>query len=186
MHRIVVITGTPGSGKTTISRMVAKAVSGSVLVSANEIVKKKHVYLYKDKDGALVVDMRKLKVELGRCIKANKRGTVIIEGHLLCDIKLNGAIAIVVREHLATIKGRLEKRRYSIGKIRDNLVSEATDYCGIHSRKNYAKVFEVMNGTSAAKDVVRIVNGGGAGFAKSVDILQELMPIIKKDGRFAI
>ena len=186
MPKIIVVTGTPGSGKTTISRKITKAIRNSVLVSANEIVERRHAYFYKDRDGSKVVNMGKLKNGLKQAIEENKGKTVIIEGHILCDMRLKGATAIVVREHLATIKRRLEGRRYGILKIRDNIVSEATDYCGINSRKNYARVFEVMNGKAVVKDIIRITNGKGAKFMKDINLLDELTTVIKKDKRFAI
>lgn len=183
MRRIIAITGTPGSGKTRIAGLVSRKIKGSHLIDVNQIIKEKRLFSSYSADGAMVVKMKALQRELEKEIK-KLEGTVILEGHILCDLKLKGATAIVIREHLPTIKSRLIKRGYIIAKIRDNLISEATDYCGDNSRKNYAEAFEVLNDRNAVKEITGIIEGKKK--PKRIEMIGELPSLLKEDIRYVI
>lgn len=182
--RIVVITGTPGTGKTTLANALSKRIKGSSLIEANGVLKSRKLFSGYSKDGARIAKMEELRKAIEK--EASKRkGTVIIEGHLLCDMRINGALAIVVREHLKKVKARLLKRGYSVEKTRDNIVSEALDYCGDSARRNYDEVFEILGGKDAVSGALKIISGKSAPRAY-IDLLSELTAIIKKESKFAI
>ncbi|MDE1845741.1 MAG: AAA family ATPase [Candidatus Micrarchaeota archaeon] len=186
MNKVIVITGTPGVGKTTISKMLSKRLVGSRLYDANSIAKNHKLYLGKDKFGSKIVKIKGLEREIGKIVKSNRRHTLIFEGHLLCDIKVPGAVAIVLREHLETIRKRLIERRYPTEKIRDNVVSEAIDYCGASAQKNYAKTYELMSGKNSITAMVQIANGKFKRKNRQIDLLHELLHVIKKEREFAL
>jgi adenylate kinase len=179
MRRIIVITGTPGSGKTTMAKFLSGRVKGSTLIHINDLVAAKHLYSSRDVDGTKIVNLKKLGKEVETILKTT-RGNVILDGHLLCEIKVRDATAIVVREHIKTIMKRLLKRGYSKAKINDNLVSEAIDYCGARARFNYANVFEIMGGKDAKAEILKVM-AGRKRKGETIDLLSELAEIIKKD-----
>lgn len=183
MKRIVAITGTPGVGKSTFARKLALNLDAR-LIDVNSIVNEFGLFSGYDKDGAKLVELNALKKQLEKMIRSIG-GSVVVEGHLLCEIKIKGASVIVLREHLETIKKRLLKRRYPVTKVRDNIVSEALDYCGIRSHANYAEVFEVMNDSNSLRKVMAMLNGRKAR-QEHIDMMNELEAVIKKDRRFAI
>jgi adenylate kinase len=185
MKIVVAITGTPGTGKTTISRMVAGKLGSCELISANDLVKEKGLYTGHTKDGEIIVDMRKLGSEIGRRIRSSSSDAIIIEGHLLCDIRVNGAVAIVIREHLGTLLDRMEKRGYGRKKIEDNIVAEAIDYCGVNAMGNYTEVYEIESGAVAVDQILRIIKGGRPK-NKDIEMLGELDSILKKLGKAVI
>jgi adenylate kinase len=184
MKKVIVITGTPGSGKTTIAIELSRRLDRSQLISVNQVVKEKRLFSSYSKDGARIVKLNGLRKELERRISASKT-TVILDGHLLCEMRIKGATAIVIREHLSILKSRLLKRGYSIGKTRDNIVSEAIDYCGEKARQNYPKTFEMLSGKNATTSILKIINGKRSE-GPYIDMLRELPDLIKKDKRFAI
>jgi len=173
MKRIIVITGTPTSGKTTISERLAGMMKGSELIKANELVKEKRLFTGYSETGEMLADMRRLKSEIESRIRASRADMIIVEGHLLCDMKIRGATVIVIREHLKTLLKRMERRKYSRKKIENNIVTEAIDYCGVNAVENYDSVYEVLGGDDAAKEIVMIINGKSAG-SKEIDMLGEL------------
>lgn len=184
MKRIFVITGTPGTGKTTLTPILAKKI-GAKAYSSNSIVNTYKLYSGRDEFGSKIVKIEALLSQIKKIINSQKDGTLIFEGHLLCDIKIPNATAIVLREHLQTIKKRLQKRGYPTKKIKDNLVSEAIDYCGNASQSNYKKCFEIMGGKKVLADSLAIVKGRKKS-SKQIDLLPELVKIIKNEKELAI
>lgn len=181
--KAIVITGTPATGKSRIAGIVSKRLKDSELIRANDIVNEKRLFSSIEKDGTKVVRMQPLEKEIEKRIKASKKKFVIIEGHLLCDMKIRGATAIVIREHLSKLVTRMKKRGYRTDKIRDNIISEATDYCGVNASVNYKKAYELLNDRGAISRIMSIANGNPCR-NQSIDLLDELNKIAKKDRKY--
>jgi adenylate kinase len=126
----IVITGTPGTGKTQTSRLLAKNM-GLPLVEIKEFVDRNRIF--KKEKGEKVVDVRKLGKKLlphlARIARTGKRNGYIVEGHLACELRIPADFVFVLRTHPKTLRKRLAKRRYKKAKLEDNLLSEMLDYC---------------------------------------------------------
>ncbi|MEM0200940.1 MAG: AAA family ATPase [Candidatus Micrarchaeaceae archaeon] len=146
--KVIIITGVPGTGKTTLSISLSKHLKNSILINTNEFSKTKKLYIKKDiKDGAFIIDLKKLRKALILEIKKAKlikKNYIIIEGHILSDIKLPHSKVIVLRSHLKNLETRLKKRNYSKYKLGENIISEALDYCGYNAKLNYVNVYELI------------------------------------------
>ena len=183
MRKIIIITGTPCTGKTTLSKKLAKKL-GMPILNVNDIIKSKRLFSSYSEDGTMVVSAAKLQKAVLQFLKDNG-GDLVLEGHLLCEIRISGARVIVLREHLKTLRKRLEARGYATPKIRDNLVAEAIDYCGETARINYGVVNEIS--CSGAFPKALAVAAGSKRFEKErIDLLGELSSIIKDDIKLAV
>ncbi len=137
---LIAITGSPAAGKSYFSnklylRILDTFTSLDVkLVEVNDLVNKYNSYDGLDEFGSKLVDINNLKKIIKQVIE-NLDGVVILVGHLLADIKLPYDIVIVKREHLNKLEARMIKRKYQKGKIKENLISEALDYCGENIEK---------------------------------------------------
>ncbi|PIT84853.1 hypothetical protein COU37_01180 [Candidatus Micrarchaeota archaeon CG10_big_fil_rev_8_21_14_0_10_45_29] len=140
---IIILTGTPGTGKTTIAKMFCKKHKFAYF-SLSSFAKKYKLYSKKDKDGALIVKLSQLQKKANAFISSSKK-SAIIDGHLGADIKLNANKIIILRLNPKNLSTRLSKRKYSKEKLSQNLLCEALDYCTICSEKNYSpkKIFEI-------------------------------------------
>lgn len=157
---MIVITGTPGTGKTTIAKLISKRLD-LPLIETNKLVRKKKLYTRKEKD-SLVVDLKKLKKELH-----GFKG--VVEGHVLCEIPLPATI-IILRASPRSIKKRLSPRRYSKQKLRDNIESEALDYCLFKAKKNYRRVIQLdTTGLSPSKAAAKTLRYLNENLSDSVD-----------------
>ena len=180
MHKIIVITGTPGTGKTTLAKNLGRSMEGATVINVNSIVKSEKLFTGYDEYGTMIADMDALEKRISIMIKHTK-GIVIIEGHLLCDIKVSGAIAIVLRCHLKDLEKRLKKRGYSSSKLRDNIIAEALDYCGTMASSNYVHMYEIMGGKQQMlKNAMHIINNKGEN--RAIELSEELLDIIKNRG----
>ena len=137
MYDKVIITGSVGVGKTTIAKKLGEK-TGLKVIDVTQFVKDNHLYTDKE-DGEYIVKMASLKNELRKIHHA------IMESHLLCEFKLSEAIVIVLRCDPHIVKNRLMERGYNDQKIKDNLETEALDYCAINATENYgnARVYEL-------------------------------------------
>ena len=179
--RVIVITGVPGTGKTRMSDILAKRLKGAEVVHTTELIKAKRLFSSFDSDGSRIVKMRALERELARIVAGSASRHIIMEGHILCDLKVRGADAVVLREHLEVVKRRLVARGYGRDKVKANLVSEATDYCGAHAERNYKKVYEMFSRSrETLPELVRIAEGKKVR-RREIGLLQELPRIIKRE-----
>ncbi len=183
---VIAITGVPGTGKTRLSDILAKRIGSAEVIHATELVKSRRLFSSFDRDGSRIVRMKELERELGRIVAGSASRVVIIEGHILCDLRIRGAVAVVLREHLDVIKRRLVARGYGKDKVKANLVSEATDYCGAHAERNYARVYEMFSRSrDTLPNMIRIAEGKEVR-TREIDLLHELTEIIEKERDFAI
>jgi adenylate kinase len=154
----IIITGTPGTGKTVIACALCKILKAK-LFDVNEIVKRKKLYS-RIEDGCLVVDLKALKTELDEAFKA--ANNVVAEGHVLCELPVKADYVFVLRTRPDKLRERLERKGWNDKKIEDNVEAEILDYCTIHALRNYknAKVFEIestdKSAEQIAKDIVSI------------------------------
>ena len=183
---IIVITGVPGTGKSTLSERLRRRIGDAELIRLTPIINESKMFSSYDRYGSKIVKMKELSEKLERMIRKSSSSVVILEGHILCDMRIKGAKAIVLREHLQKIKRRLLKRGYRNGKLNANLISEATDYCGLHARRNYKQVFEILSSDrDSISNMIKIANGGKPK-VKRIDLLEELKVMIKKDSSLLV
>jgi adenylate kinase len=186
MQKIIVITGTPGVGKTTVVRKLLKKIKGSRAYNATKLVNDYKAYTSKDKFGTKIVDIKKLNKVVLQILKKDRNKVIILDGHIFCEFGIPKATAIIIRAHLEVIKKRLLKRGYPIEKIRDNVVSEALNYCGFRARENYKNVYEIMNDKKINAKILAALKGKTKLNKKETNLLHELKIIIKKNSKFAL
>jgi adenylate kinase len=145
----VLICGTPGTGKSSTFEKIKETNPDDFdFISIVELCKKKKIVKKHE------VDIKKLEKILTKEIQKMKK-TVILEGHLGCELKNAFDVIIILRSDPKILEKRLSKRKYSSQKILDNLVSEMLDYCTIESEKNNpkAKVIEIRSDKSSIEKI---------------------------------
>jgi adenylate kinase len=139
---VIAVTGTPGAGKTTFAESLSKE-TGMRSVEVNDVVEEKKLFDGVDDNGSRIVKMQKLRMALEEIIKNEDAKGIILVGHLLADLNLDYDIAAVVRCNLKTLIERMEGRRYKKEKLKENLVSESIDYCGVQAAQRSKESYEV-------------------------------------------
>jgi len=167
--RIVLITGVPGTGKGTVSAELAK--KGFSVIAVNSLVTGLHLWKRKEK-GSKVADLAALRRELLCAIRLARKFRVdtVIEGHLLCELRLPADACIVLRTDPDLLRKRLEKRRYPKAKLEENVEAELIDYCTQLAERNLkgvCPVYEVSTSgpvKSSVRDAVSTIEGKGKRF----------------------
>ncbi|MDO5836693.1 MAG: adenylate kinase family protein [Methanobacterium sp.] len=161
---ILLLTGTPGTGKTTISHILAERLDYN-LVDINQLVEENHLYtgLDPEKDYKLV-DMESLEEELHKIIEDDESGTspdgksnIIIEGHLSHHFP-RADLVVVLRTEPDILKGRLQKRGWKDVKIHENLEAEALDICTWEAHQIHStRVHEIETTSLTPEEAVGII-----------------------------
>src|SRR3989344_2290231 len=113
---IIAVSGTPGTGKTVVSKMIAKKLDAN-LITIKNIIKKEKVPFKNDKERKTkIIDIKDLKSAVLKNINNGKNN--IIEGHLSHLIKSD--VVIILRCNPEVLKKRLTKRKWTMKKIKKN------------------------------------------------------------------
>ena len=132
--KIIIVTGTPGTGKTLLSKKLASKLNFHH-IDANKMIRKYKISEgYDKKRNTKIVDVAKLNKTLIREIsnfkKDKKTKGIIIDSHLSHYLpKKYADLCIVTKSGLKTLEERLKKRKYAKSKIRENLDAEIFDVC---------------------------------------------------------
>jgi adenylate kinase len=127
----IVITGTPGTGKSAIAKKLA-AQLGLELIDLKEIVRERKLSAGRQHE----VDLRKLAAAL-RFLRAKR--DYVAEGHLACELELPADFIFVLRTEPRVLRRRLLKRGYGERKLGDNIAAELLDYCTQRVGQEYRK-----------------------------------------------
>ena len=130
IRKVILVTGTPGVGKTTIAHKLASKLD-ACYIGITELVKTENLITNVDqKRKTLIADTEKVSQKLQETITQSE-GDIIIEGHYAADVtpKKEVTTVFVLRRDPQKLKSVLEKRGYSEKKIWENLTAEILDVC---------------------------------------------------------
>lgn len=151
---IFVVTGTPGTGKTTWAHTIGKKFKWAVKNDKTLAREHKAVVQHDALNHEDIVDITKWTSFLKKELKhANQ--SLVLEGHLFSEMKLPVEGVIVLTCPVKELEKRLRKRKYSELKIQDNLFCEDTNYVQEQVRKHYSGVPVLVLDTHKPKKVLR-------------------------------
>jgi len=144
--KTIIVGGTPGTGKTTLAKRLAKKLNFHYL-DVNKIIEKYNISEgYDKKRDTKIIDTKKLNLALTKEIrnfKQSKEG-IIIDSHLSHYLpKKYVDLCIVTKCNLKEMENRLKKKKYSKSKIRENLDAEIFDVCLNEAKENRHKVIVI-------------------------------------------
>ena len=138
---IVALTGTPGTGKTSVSKILQK--NGFEVVDLNKLACEKDFLIGTDKKrDSKIVNVDKINSYIKK--NYDKVEIVIVEGHLSHLLRVVDKV-IILRCRPKQLEKHLMKRRWRKKKINENVEAEILDVIlceavDIHGEKN---IFEI-------------------------------------------
>jgi len=135
---IVIVTGTPGTGKTFFAKELSRKFCFDYVYVKKLIKQKKLSSGFDKKRNCNIIDTKKLNSALiGIINKADKnKKNLVIDSHLSHYLpKKYVDVCFVTKCSLKELKRRLQKRKYSKEKIRENLDAEIFDTCLIEAEE---------------------------------------------------
>lgn len=156
MKKAIFITGTPCTGKTTVSEILSHKLNCK-LIKINDLAIENDFVLGIDEDkGYKVIDIDALNDKVSEIISESDE-LLIFEGHLthLCS---GADKVIVLRVHPEILRTRLEARNYSDSKIRENLEAEALGVCTAEAFDEYGdKIAEIDVSELSIDEIVDLI-----------------------------
>ena len=146
MKRSLILTGTPGTGKTAIADLLVK--KGYLVVNIGELVEEKKLFDFFDEERkSYVINDEKLNAVLTKLIEENTSSyPLVIDGHVARLPPLVVSKCIVFRCSIRNLRQRLMLRSYSDSKIDENIEAEIMEIILTDMMQLYGK------------DLVRVVS----------------------------
>jgi len=129
-RRVILVTGTPSVGKTSISHLLASKLD-AVYINLAELVERERLISGVDKAReTLIADTPRVSKRVQEIIKSSE-GDVIVDGHYAVDVVPTKAVHIVfvLRRNPDELKGLMEDRGFKERKLWENLAAEILDVC---------------------------------------------------------
>lgn len=144
---ILAITGTPGTGKTSVCKALRLD-----FVDLNKLIEDKNYYTGIDTErGSIIADLDKLNEYL----RHTERTFLLIESHLAH--LLSPDVAIVLRTNPALLTERLTQRGFPARKIKENVEAETLDVILTEAVDLCKVVYEVDTSEKSIEEVASIV-----------------------------
>ena len=137
----IIISGTPGTGKTTLAKRLSKALKYEHLLLKPIIKRISDGYDFSKQ--CYVVDVKDLNKEVIKVVKGKK--DVIIANHLIHNLPARYVDLCIITKcsNLLKLKKRLEDKKYKKKKVEENIQCEIFDICLEQARKKKHNVLVV-------------------------------------------
>ncbi|MFA5868718.1 MAG: adenylate kinase family protein [Candidatus Bathyarchaeia archaeon] len=157
---VVLITGVPGTGKTTVSSILANSLGGDH-VEITHLVRDGGMSLNWDQSRATsIADVKALRHALSNIIAASTK-PVVVDGHYSPDVVPRDAatLVVVLRRAPWVLRAQLQQRGYSPRKIRENVEAELIGTCLVDAleSQDHAKICEIDTTGQAPEETVKLV-----------------------------
>lgn len=167
----VALTGTPGTGKTTVGERVAER-TGADVIHLNDAIREEELYTERDAErDSLVTDLDAVEEWLGEW-------DGVLESHLAHHFDAD--IAVVLRCHPEELERRLRERGETEAKARENAESEALDVVLAETVERFGEdsIYEMdttdRDPEDVATDVVAAIEGESEPRVGVVDFIEYL------------
>jgi adenylate kinase len=139
--RVILITGTPGVGKTTIAKRLTAKLD-ALYINLTEFTIKQSLILGEDKiRKTKIIDEEKTCIKMAEDINATEKTNIIVDGHYAASVVPKPYVTrvFVLRRNPIELRRLMEKRGFSDAKLRENLASEILDVCLVEALREQEK-----------------------------------------------
>ncbi|MDK2892858.1 adenylate kinase family protein [Methanohalophilus sp.] len=167
----IALTGTPGTGKTSVADILENNY-GYCVVHLNDVIKNEHLFDEVDEDrDCVLAEMNQIANYLDEHFSDKDDKIIILDSHLSHHFAQQ---CIVLRTAPADLRARLASRGYKDRKVEENVDAECLDVILVEAVEMCESVFEVETTCRDAIDVSKDIH----------EIITALSSGISPDSRF--
>ncbi len=184
--RVVLVTGTPCVGKTTLARRLTYQLNAQY-INLTELAETEDLISGMDrKRKTAIVDEPKMRRKL-RSIILKAKGDVVIDGHFAAAVTPKRLVTnvFVLRRNPIELKNFMQKRRFKQSKQDENLSAEILDVCLVEALKNQdeSRVCEVNVTSKTVEDVLGDITATLEGKRKCFHGCIDWMGMLEREGK---
>lgn len=156
MKKVILITGTPCVGKTTIAKALSAKLDAGY-INLTDYAKANNLILEEDKErDTLIIDEEKMPQKISETINASIKKSIVIDGHYASAVTPTEHVALVfvLRRNPKELKQFMEKRGYTGSKLWENLQAEILDVCLGEAMETHAGRVSELDVTGKTVDQV--------------------------------
>jgi adenylate kinase len=180
--RVILITGTPCVGKTTVASLLTSKLDGLYVNLTNLALEKKLILGRDRKRKSIIVDEGRMKRRIRKTIRESEKADVIVDGHYAASVVPKELVSyvFVLRRDPVELQRMMMNCGFSEQKMRENLASEILDVCLVEALnvRGKAEVCELnATGKSARKilnEILKVLQGKSPCQVGTVDWLGKL------------
>jgi adenylate kinase len=164
--RVILITGTPGIGKTTVAKLLTTQLD-AFYINLTELATKENLIAGKDEErNSIIIDETMMEQKVQKTIETHDQN-IVIDGHYAPNVVPEQLIThvFVLRRDPVELRKLMEKSGMSGRKLWENLASEILDVCLVEALDavDASKVCEFdISGKSVAEvvsEILAVLNG---------------------------
>ncbi len=184
--RVILITGTPAVGKTTLATKLAEKLSAQY-INLTELTQKEHLAKSEDKQrGTTVIDEAKMRRKLKATIEKTQTD-IVIDAHYAAAVtpKVQVTNVFVLRRNPIELREFMQKRGYNQAKQDENLSAEILDVCLVEAlqKQDKQKICELDITGKTVEDtlseVIAVLDGKRPCYVGTVD----WMGLLEREGK---
>ena len=161
---LILITGVPGSGKTSVAEHLCKKIGAKEIDLKELALKGKFLEGYDEKRGSLIINEKRISGAVKKHM--TKKGNYVISSHLAHFVEPKLVkLCVVLRCKPEVLEKRLKNRGYHKNKIAENMMCEYLDYILIEALKlGHKKHIHEIDTThksadSVANEIISVLEG---------------------------
>lgn len=162
MKQVILVTGTPCVGKTTLAIQLAKCLD-AFYVNLTDYAKQNGLILGEDSErDTVIVAEQKMRQVLPVTISQSVCSVVVVDGHFAASVVPDGlaTYVFVLRRNPVELKEFMQKEGFSEAKLFENLSAEILDVCLVEAlQAQTGKICEVdVTGKSVDQSVDELLS----------------------------
>jgi adenylate kinase len=161
--RVILVTGTPCVGKTSVARVLASKLD-ALYLNLTDLAIHENLIIGKDEErNSMIVDEERMKKRIDEIIRKTDKENIVVDGHYAVNVvPLNRITNVfVLRRDPVELRKLMEQSGFSGRKLFENLASEILDVCLVDALNmvSQKKVCELnVTGRSVEETVQEILH----------------------------